>query len=61
MRKVKLKIAMILWDEDNCAAYEKTWQWESYLSLYSCYIHTKELMFKEKRLCYDQTVISYMF
>jgi hypothetical protein len=49
MREVKLKVAMILWGEDNCAAYEKAWQWESYLSLYS-HLYRHELASKREEI-----------
>jgi hypothetical protein len=43
MREVKLKVAMVLQGKDNCAAYEKAWQWKAICLYTLTYIDTKEL------------------
>jgi hypothetical protein len=50
MREVKSKIAMILQDEDNCAAYKRH-NSEKAICLYTLtYINIKKLMFKREEI-----------
>jgi hypothetical protein len=41
IEEVKLKVAMVLQGKDNCAAYKKTWQWETICLYTLTYIDTK--------------------